>query len=92
MVEEPTQDLDVPSEAIREEEQEDSKEQGDCENHDDHENEEEQPTTILFTLEQLEVLLKMNRPDFTELVAALKGGFLKGVGFKPTKPGNFDRV
>jgi hypothetical protein len=40
MVEEPTQDLKVPSEVIREEEQEDSKEQADQENHDDHENEE----------------------------------------------------
>jgi hypothetical protein len=34
----------------------------------------------------------MNRPDFTELVVALKGGSSKGVGFKPTKPRNFDRV
>jgi len=34
----------------------------------------------------------MNRPDFNELVAALKGGSLKGVGFEPTKPGNFDGV
>ncbi len=40
MVEEPTQDLDVPSETIREEEQEDSKKQEDCDNYDDHENEE----------------------------------------------------
>ncbi len=39
MVEEPTQDLDVPSEAIREEEQEDFEEQNDHDNHDDHENE-----------------------------------------------------
>ncbi len=51
MVEKPTQDLDVPSKAIREEEQEDSKNQGDCDNHNDHENEEEQPTTVLFTPE-----------------------------------------
>jgi hypothetical protein len=34
----------------------------------------------------------MNRPNFTELVAALKGGSSKGVGFKPAKPRNFDRV
>jgi hypothetical protein len=34
----------------------------------------------------------MNRPDFTELVAAFKGGSSKGVRFKPTKPGNFDGV
>jgi hypothetical protein len=66
MVEEPTQDLEDPIGAIREEEQED------CDIHGDHENEEEQPNKVLFTLEQLEVLLKMNRPDFTELVMALK--------------------
>jgi hypothetical protein len=40
----------------------------------------------------LEVLFKLNRLDFTELVAALKGGSSKGVGFKPIKPGNFDGV
>jgi hypothetical protein len=34
----------------------------------------------------------MNRPDFTKLVAALKGRLLKGVGFKLVKPGNFDGV
>ncbi len=34
----------------------------------------------------------MNRPNFTELVAALKGGSSKGVGFKPIKLGNFDGV
>jgi hypothetical protein len=34
----------------------------------------------------------MNRPDFTELVVTLKGGSSKGVGFKPTKLGNFDGV
>jgi len=39
MVEEPTHDLKVPSEVIREEEQEDFEEQADQENHDDHENE-----------------------------------------------------
>jgi hypothetical protein len=89
MVEEPTQDLEVPFEAIREEEQEDSKEQ---ENHDDHENEKQQPTTVLFTLEQLEVLLKMNRPDFTKLVSPLKGASLKGVGFQLAKLGNFDGI
>jgi len=32
----------------------------------------------------------MNRLDFIELVAAFKGGSSKGVGFKPTKHGNFD--
>jgi hypothetical protein len=40
MVEEPTQDLEVPFEVIREEEQEDSEEREDHENYDDHENEE----------------------------------------------------
>jgi len=34
----------------------------------------------------------MNKPDFTELVEALKGRPFKNVGFKPTKPGNFDGV
>jgi len=38
----------------------------------------------------LEVLLKINRPDFNELVAVLKGGSSKGVEFKPVKLGNFD--
>jgi hypothetical protein len=45
----------------------------------DHESEEEQPNTVLFPPKQLEVLLKMNRPDFNELVVALKGGSSKGV-------------
>ncbi len=58
----------------------------------DHENEEEQPNKVLFTPEQLEVLLKMNRPDFMELVTALKGGSSKSVGFKLAKPRNFDGI
>jgi hypothetical protein len=87
-----TQDLDVPFEAIREEEQDDFEEQEDQENLDDHESEEELPTTILFILEQLEVLLKMNKFDFSELVMALKGGASKGVGFQLVKPGNFDKI
>ncbi len=41
---------------------------------------------------RLEVLLKMNRPIFNELVAALKGGLLKGVRFQPTKLRNFDGI
>jgi hypothetical protein len=41
MVENPTLDRKVPSEAIREEEQENFEKQEDQENHDDHENEEE---------------------------------------------------
>jgi hypothetical protein len=32
----------------------------------------------------------MNRPDFNELVAVLKGGSSKNVGFQPAKPENFD--
>ncbi len=73
-MQEPTQDRNVPFEVI-EEEQEDSEKQEDQENHDDLENGEEQPTIILFTLEQLEVLLKMNRLNFTELIAAFKGAW-----------------
>jgi hypothetical protein len=92
VVEKPTQDLDVPSEAIREEEQDDLEEQEDQENLDDHESEEEQPTRIFFILIQLEVLLKMNRPDFSKLVVALKGGSSLGVGFQPAKPRNFDGI
>jgi hypothetical protein len=47
---------------------------------------------VLFIPEQFVVLLKMNRPNFIKLVAALKGGSSKGVGFKPVKPRNFDGV
>jgi hypothetical protein len=43
-------------------------------------------------MEQLEVLFKMNRPDFNELIAALKGGSSKSAGFQPAKLGNFDGV
>jgi hypothetical protein len=32
----------------------------------------------------------MGRPDFGELVAALKTGAAKGERFQPAKPGNFD--
>jgi len=67
MVEEPTQDLNVLIEAIKEEEQKD------FEKHEDHENEKEEPTTILFIPEQLEILLKMNGLDFIKLVLAFKG-------------------
>ncbi len=38
----------------------------------------------------MEVLLKMNRPNFSELVAALKKGASKDARFQPAKPGNFD--
>ncbi len=38
----------------------------------------------------MEVLLKMNRLDFSELVIALKRGSSKNAGFQPGKPGNFN--
>jgi len=38
----------------------------------------------------LEVLLKMNRPDLSELVTALKGEASKDTRFQLAKPGNFD--
>jgi hypothetical protein len=41
MVKEPTQDLDVPSEVMKEEEQKDFEDQEDRDNRNDHENEEE---------------------------------------------------
>jgi hypothetical protein len=90
VVEKPTQNLDVPPEAIREEEEKGSEDEGDCDNLDDNESEVEQPNAVLFTPEQLEVLFKMNRLDFNELVVALKGGSSKGVEFKPAKFGTFD--
>ncbi len=40
----------------------------------------------------MEVLLKMNRLDFGELVAAFKTGTSKGERFQLAKPGNFDGV
>jgi len=86
MMEKPTQDLNVPPKTIREEEQEDH------DNCDDPKNEEEQPTIILFIPKQLEVSLKMNRPDFTRLVGAPKKGSSKSLGFKFSKLGNFNKV
>jgi len=38
----------------------------------------------------LEVLFKVNRFDFSELVMALKGGASKDAKFQPAKPGNFN--
>jgi hypothetical protein len=38
----------------------------------------------------LKVLLKMNKPDFSELVATLKGGASKDARFQLAKPENFD--
>jgi hypothetical protein len=92
MVKEPIQDLKVPIEAIREEEQKDFEDQEDRDNHDDHENEKEQPTMVLFTPKQSKVLLKTNRLDFTKLLMALKRGSSKGVGFNHFEPGNFDTI
>jgi hypothetical protein len=77
MVKEPTQDLDVPSKTIKEEEQEDFEEQEDCDNHDEHENEGKQQTTICFTLEQLEVLFKMNSVILLGWLRPSKEDFIK---------------
>jgi hypothetical protein len=84
MLEEPVEDRIVPSESIGEEEPKT------WEDEDEFENEEEQRNSVLFTPKQLEFLLKMNRPDFNELVAALKGGSSKNPGYQPAKPMNFD--
>jgi hypothetical protein len=84
MLEEPVEDRVVPPESIGEEAPRTQEDQ------DEPESEEEQRSSVLFTPEQLEILLKMNRPDFGELVAALKTGTSKGERFQPAKPGNFD--
>jgi hypothetical protein len=83
MLEEPNEDRVVPPKSIGEEEPITREDQ------DELESEEEQRSSVLFTREQLEVLLKMNRPDFSELVTALKGGASKDARFQPAKPGNF---
>jgi len=57
MVEEPTQDPDVPPQTMSGEEQKDSEGEQDRDSHEDHESEEEQPNAVLFTPEQLEVHL-----------------------------------
>jgi hypothetical protein len=72
---EPVEYLVVPPESIGEEEpttREDQDELG---------SEETPRSSVLFTQEQLEVLLKMNRPDFGELVAVLKTGASKSERF-----------
>ncbi len=84
MLEEPVEDQVAPPESIGEEE---PMPRGD---QDEPESEEEQRSSVLFTEEQLEVLLKMGRPNFGELVAALKTGAAKGERFQPAKPKNFD--
>jgi hypothetical protein len=86
--EEPVEDLVAPPETIGEEEPSSREDQDEPEG--GPESEEEQRSSVLFTLKQLEVLLKMNRPDFGELVAALKTGTSKGERFQPAKPGNFN--
>jgi hypothetical protein len=84
MLKEPNKDRVISPESIGEEEPRIR------EDRDEPESEKEQQSSALFTQEQLEVLLKMNRPDFSELVAALKGGASKDAKFQPTKLENFD--
>jgi len=83
-LEEPIKDRIIPPESIGEEELRTRKDQ------DEPESEEEQRSSILFTQEQLEVLFKINRPNFSELVAVLKGGSSKNARFQLAKLGNFD--
>jgi len=85
-LEEPVEDEVASPESIGEEEPRTREDQ------DEPKSEEEQRSSVLFTPEQLEVLLKMNRPDFGELVAALKTGTSKGERFQPAKPRNLDGV
>jgi len=86
ILEEPAEDQVALLESIGEEELRLRKDQ------DEPESEEEPRSSVLFTQEQLEVLLKMGRLDFGELVAALKTGVAKGERFQPAKPRNFDGV
>ncbi len=51
VVEEPTQDLDVPPSWLREEEQNNFEDEEDRDSLEDHESEEEQPNEVLFTPE-----------------------------------------
>ncbi len=74
MLEEPVEDRVVSSKSIGEEEPRTREDQ------DEPKNEEEQRSSVLFTPEQLEVLFKMNRPDFSELVAALQRGVIQKCG------------
>jgi hypothetical protein len=84
VLEEPIDDQVAPPESIGEEEPMPRKDR------DEPESEEEQKSSVLFTPEQLEVLLKMGRPDFGELVVTLKTGAAKGERFQLAKLGNFD--
>jgi hypothetical protein len=81
MLEEPNKGRVVPLESIGEEEPRTREDQ------DEPESEEEQWSSVLFTQEQLEVLLKMNRLDFSELVAALKGRASKDARSNQPNPG-----
>jgi len=85
VLEEPVEDQVTPPESIGEEEPMPREDQGEPQSE-----EEEQRSSVLFTPEQLEVLFKMGRPDFGELVGALKSGAAEGERFQPAKPGNFD--
>jgi hypothetical protein len=76
---EPVEDLVAPPESIGEEEPNSREDQDEPKV--GLESEEEQRSSVLFTPEQLQVLLKMNRPDFGKLVAALKTGTSKGERF-----------
>ncbi len=84
MLEELVKDRVVPPESIGEEELRTREDQ------DEPESEEEQQSSVLFTQEQLEVLLKMNKLNFSELVVAFKRGASKDARFQPAKPGNFN--
>ncbi len=84
MLEEINENRVVPPESIGEEEPKNREDQ------DELKSEEEQRSLVLFTQEQLEVLLKMNRPNFNELVVVFKGGASKDARFQLVKPGNFD--
>jgi hypothetical protein len=84
MLEELVEDRVVSPESIGEEEPRTRKEQ------DEPKSEEEQWSSVLFTSEQLEVFLKMNKLDFSELVVAFKGGSSKNAGYQPAKLGNFN--
>jgi hypothetical protein len=75
MLEKLIEDQIVPLESIEEEEPRTREDQ------DEPESEKEQQSSVLFTQEQLEVLLKMNRHDFGELVVALKKGASKDARF-----------
>jgi len=83
--EKPVEDLVAPSESIGEEEPNSREDQDEPEV--GFESEEEQRSSVLFTPEQLEILLKMNRPDFGELVAPSKRGPPRVKGFNRPSPG-----